>query len=94
MTHQPTDACHDVHCYSCHVDEIGTGFIVCGECGHLYRTAGDLRRAYRRRFREVHKRWQEFDIITARLPGYRAWWRILTIRVKNIHFCQHCIHDF
>lgn len=85
IRHEPTDACADVHCYSCHLDESGAGYIVCLECGHIYRTARDLRRAYRR---EVLRR-----------PGFGAprWWRIwraLTVRASRITFCQECIHDF
>lgn len=85
IEHEPTDACIDVHCHWHNVDELGTGYITCGECGHLYRTARDLRRAYRR---EVLSR-----------PGFGIslrWrlWRAMTIRARRIYFCQECIHDF
>lgn len=100
--HDPTDECADIHCYSHHVDEPGdSAYIVCGECFHAYRTARELRRAYRRGY------WQA----TSRPPtglggglfgrndewGPSLWvrvWRVLTIRAKNISFCQECIHDF
>lgn len=83
--HEPTEECLSVHCYSHMVDEEGSAYIGCYECGHLYRTAGALRRAYRR---EV-----------LRLPGHGIpfWWRLwraLTIRASQITFCQQCIHDF
>lgn len=76
-----------MHCYSHHVDEPGDGaYIWCFECGHVYRTAGDLRRAYRRQYWETSKHFGD--------PVWRRLWRVAAIRVKNIHFCQECIHDF
>lgn len=83
--HQPTAQCEDVHCYSHHVDEpTDKVYIACGECYHVYRTAGELRRAYRR------ASWQ----ISKTEPLLKRLRRILTIRVRDIYFCQHCIHDF
>lgn len=84
--HEPTDACASVHCHSHHVDENpGRYYIGCYECGHVYRTARELRRAYRR---------QSFTIPRYDIPWWRITWRALTIRARDIHFCQECIHDF
>lgn len=105
MTHEPTFDCNDVHCYSCNEDEDGPAYIACGECGHLYRTAGELRRAYRREFyriarkplpRPVHRLDDELfaGIDAEPIALWRVWWAMLTIRAKHIYFCQHCIHDF
>ena len=45
--HEPSKACGDTHCYMHNLDEPSTGaFRVCGECGHVYRTAEDLRMAW------------------------------------------------
>lgn len=86
--HAPTPSCDLVHCYSHNVDEwpeFGTWpYVTCGECGHVYLKARDLRKAYRR---EVMN-----------LPSGFSWWwavwRALTIRTSKIYFCQECIHDF
>lgn len=85
IAHEPTAACDAVHCYSHHVDEPGPGYIVCGECGHLYRTARELRRAYRRASLAI----PDYDV-----PRWRILWRAWTIRASSIFFCQECIHDF
>lgn len=82
--HDPINACRDVHCHSCNVDEPGYGFIRCAECGHLYRTAGELRRAYRTRLAGP----------ALGVPRWRRLWRALSIRASDISFCQECIHDF
>ena len=82
--HEPSDVCISVHCHWHNVDEPGTGYIGCGECGHLYRTACELRRAYRR---EVLR--PSFGV-----PLRWRLWRVLTIRASRISFCQECIHDF
>ncbi len=86
--HEPTDACYDQHCFSHHQDEDATGaYLVCGECFHVYRTPGELRRAYRCAFWTIENPWARPSL---------AWrvWRVLTIRAKRIYFCQYCIHDF
>jgi hypothetical protein len=45
--HQPSEACHGIHCYWHHVDEPGEGaYRACFECGHVYQTAEDLRQAW------------------------------------------------
>lgn len=48
--HDPTPACEGHHCYSHNIDEpigLRRPYQVCGECLHLYPTAGHLRRVYR-----------------------------------------------
>lgn len=84
--HEVTEACYPIHCHEHQVDEPGPGFLGCGECGHLYRTRGELRRAYRREFWRVSRTFHD--------PLWRRAWRVLTVREKHIYFCQHCIHDF
>lgn len=83
--HEPTDACIGIHCHSHMVDEEGIGYIFCGECGHVYRTAGQLRRAYRRGVMQGRR---------YGIPLRLCLWRALTVRAKQIFFCQECIHDF
>lgn len=83
--HEATDACIADHCHWHDVDEPGSGYILCGECGHLYRTARELRRAYRR------------AVMTRRRFGVSWWFCLLhavTVRAGRVSFCQHCIHDF
>ncbi|GAA4439665.1 hypothetical protein [Phytohabitans houttuyneae] len=51
--HEPgIPACEPAnHCFSCQRDEPAVrAYVVCGECGHVYRTARELRRACRREF--------------------------------------------
>lgn len=94
--HEPSDACHREHCYSCNVDEPGTGYIVCPECFHVYRTARELRRAYRRASWRLHRTPMPLpDFADDRGPRWgRLLWHLATVRARNINFCQHCIHDF
>jgi hypothetical protein len=99
--HDPDDGCEGYHCYSCGVDERGDAWEWCLECGHGYRTAKDLVRAYRREMWKLIKR--------GALPPHRqrlfrgnefepslveSLWRLLTIRAEKINFCQECHHDF
>jgi hypothetical protein len=79
--HEPDSGCNDVHCYACNIDEIGPGYLTCGECFHVYRSRGELRRLYRR---QLIRRQRRPHIV----------WRALTIRAADISFCPHCIHDF
>lgn len=45
--HEPGPECGDTHCYWHNVDEPAEGaYRVCGECGHVYRTAEALRAAF------------------------------------------------
>lgn len=83
--HEPSDQCWGLHCYSCHVDEPAEpSFLICGECGHVYRTARELRRAYRRQL-----------VLTKMfgVPWRSIIARALTARARRILFCQHCTHD-
>ncbi len=88
VQHEPADACYEAHCFWHHVDEPSRpgDYLVCGECFHVYRTAGELRRAYRREFWRVSRRFGDAWVLRV--------WRVLTIRAKKIYFCQFCIHDF
>ncbi|MBX6386537.1 MAG: hypothetical protein IRZ07_26775 [Microbispora sp.] len=80
--HAPTDACHGVHCYAHHVDEPDAGaYRVCLECGHAYRTPGELRSAYRRTVLAVP---------AAGVPWWWRWWRAATARATQIDYCPHC----
>lgn len=94
--HEPSAACHDVHCFAHNVDEPGPGYLGCQECFHLYRTPRDLRRAHRANCRQaIHKEWWTTEPFWAVL---RAWiscrWHLLTVRAKDIYFCPECGHDF
>jgi hypothetical protein len=97
--HEPTELCNPYHCEWHHVDEVDErkngreSYLWCGECFHLYRTPGELRRAYRRVVREMERDAPMFGDEYKR-GKLRAWWQMLTIRAKKIHFCQYCTHDF
>jgi len=87
MPHPPTDGCADDHCYFHHEDEpLVPGsiyYIVCGECMHLYRTAGELERAY---------------VENMPQPGPDAngfvWPEIRPQPAEEIFFCPYCAHNF
>lgn len=88
--HEPTIRCNDVHCYSCMEDETGPAYIVCGECGHRYRTARELRKAYRRMLWRVGRRSQFLD----KMPLRQILVLWVKTRAKTVWTCQHCGHDF
>ena len=99
--HEPDQLCHPDHCYICHIDEPGEGYIRCFECKHLYKTKRDLRKAYRRELIGGMKFSRKFGIKTPfwRSTSFspsrvRVWWMLLTVRASKITFCQHCVHDF
>jgi len=86
--HLPED-CPDVrqHCSWHNIDEPQQpgDYRTCGECGHIYRTARDLRWAYRR------DAWRM-------AYGYGDWLTYmlaaLTVRASRILCCVYCGHDF
>lgn len=108
-THEPGSELCDpkLHCHSCNVDEPGgPAFEWCLECGHVYRTARDLRRAYRRAWTQLTfnrpKGVGQFDDLFApAVSGFGSrrhelwgWLRSRFVRAKDITFCQECTHDF
>ncbi len=101
--HEPSEWCADVHCYSHSVDEDTTGaYIVCFECGHVYKTRRSLTWAYRKEFWRVsspHSLPAAPDGVwgapATRGPAFaERLWHVLTIRASKIPFCQECMHDF
>lgn len=51
---------------------------LCGECGHVYQTPGDLLRIWRREADQYGWSW------------VRRWTR----SANKIYFCPLCLHDF
>lgn len=93
--HEPTAACHDIHCYIHNVDEPGPGYVSCGECFHLYRSAGDLRRAHRCAMCQAMR--ADLKLLvgdTWRSSWWRFLWHLLTVRAEKIYSCPFCGHDF
>src|SRR6266704_254167 len=94
--HEPTDACSPLHCYVHQVDEPaparGRVYLVCGECGHLYRTAWHLRLADWRAYRRATRRWAR--PAASWLAYWRGWWRTVMLRPDRIYSCPHCAADF
>lgn len=88
--HDPTAECFGRHCHIHNVDEPDDrAYQVCLECGHVYRTAGALRRDYRREYWRVAS-----DDQFGREPLWRRLRRVATVRASRVSFCQHCVHDF
>lgn len=72
------------------VEPVDGAYLVCFECGHVYPTAGALRRDYRREY------WRVSGIAGA-YPPIPLWRRLrsaVTVRVSRVTFCPHCVHDF
>lgn len=94
--HEIADDCAQVHCHVHNVDERDdNAYICCIECGHVYRTAGALRRAYRRKsflLLDWSDPWFRSNDLYASV--LRVLWRALTIRARDIFFCQMCSHNF
>lgn len=87
--HEFSTDCWEVHCVMHGLDEVGSGYRRCGECGHLYDSARELRRLYRRGYWEaLHSGW------VAKPFNVKRLWHLVTIRASRIAFCQLCMHDF
>jgi hypothetical protein len=93
-----------LHCHSHNRDEAGPAYIACGECGHLYRSARSLRRAYRRVHGQILRHgWRKAPwlphrsappFIDSRVERIWIWLRSRFVRASSITFCQECTHDF
>jgi hypothetical protein len=93
--HEPSAVCHEIHCYVHNVDEPGPGYLGCGECFHLYRTVGELRRAYRATmWRATRGDLWLFMGDAWHWSWWRFLWHLLTVRAGKIYSCPHCSHDF
>lgn len=77
-THEPTEACWDVHCHWHRRDE-QPGYATCYECGHTYASAWSIRWAY-----AVGFGW----------GGWRGFCRRLFTPATEIFFCPLCAHSF
>jgi hypothetical protein len=64
--HDVSEQCKSMHCECHHVDEPEPGYLACGECLHLYRTARALRRAYRRKAFKIF--WEDLRGRGPKLP--------------------------
>lgn len=82
--HPWSTACADVHCSIHDIDEVRRGYRWCIECGHVYWTARELRRLYRRSY------WR----VDAEAPLWLRLWTVVSVRASRIGFCQYCPHDF
>lgn len=89
VEHEESDRCAGYHCLSCGVDEDGPHYRACFECGHLYRSQRELRRAYRRVIKDHHG-----DDHRSLVEGWHHWRARWLTRASQIHFCQECSHDF
>jgi len=76
--HEPSPECADVHCWWHNVDEPDGGYRACLECRHVYRTAEDLREA-----------WRE-EVTAAALPGTV----VVVPVADEIFACPLCCHDW
>lgn len=93
--HEPTVACHDIHCFIHNVDEPGVGYLTCPECFHLYRSRRELRRAHRAAMWPAMRGELKLFMGDAWRPSWwRFVWHLLTVRASKIYSCPECAHDF
>lgn len=93
--HAVTEHCKEVHCHFHERDEPGSGWQICGECGHLFQTADDLVREFRKMIWAGIK----FDGIRWRSDGFSVstWSQLKTmwkVKASSITFCPFCAHDW
>jgi hypothetical protein len=103
--HHSNDECRPYHCAWHEVDEPLEGYLLCGECFHIFVTEEELveadyamRSEARQRHRDVRDV-QALDADTARVlqllspatpPALPGGRRA----AENIYACPHCAHDF
>lgn len=96
LLHELQTDCYDIHCMVHGVDEIPGprgAWRRCLECGHLVQSAEELVR----RYQEEHHNLLGVSLAPGKmtwLDKLREWWRVKTITVDKIYFCQECLHDW
>jgi len=78
--HEPTAACDDWHCHIHGVDEPPPWYLVCGECGHGYRSEGELL--------------EDFNMQVIAALNEDGGERPIVADPDAIAFCAWCAHDF
>lgn len=95
LLHELQTDCYEIHCMAHGVDEVPGprgAWRRCLECGHLVQSAEELVRRYREEWDQLDKSgWLPEPSWWQRL---REWWRVKTITVDKIYFCQECLHDW
>lgn len=109
LVHEPTDACNrlrgSVHCWIHNVDEPYKGaYRVCFECKHVYRTARELRRDYRKTMTQLtFYRYPDMPgprpvIRNQGFGSWRTdlwyWFKSRFRRASRVYSCMQCSHDF
>lgn len=88
--HEVSADCELVHCFTHQIDEIEPpdgGYIVCGECFHVFNTARDLIEEFIRMTQDLK------DQSVLDFTG-TARYDIPVPPVEMIFFCPFCAHDF
>jgi hypothetical protein len=81
VPHQAEDSCQGLHCFSHDEDEPGEPcYRLCGECFHVFPTAGDL----------VQDHNAEVQVMMARWGGNL----LMAADVGEIFSCPWCAHDW
>lgn len=95
LLHELQTDCYEIHCMVHGVDEVPGprgAWRRCWECGHLVQSAEELVRRYREEWGQLDKSgWLPEPSWWQRV---REWWRVKTITVDKIYFCQECLHDW
>lgn len=77
--HEPTVECAPSHCWTHNVDEPSDGYLLCGECGHMFLTPEELIAA--------DLNWREESLAYGRMDNTAK-------DPEKIYSCPHCTHDF
>lgn len=93
--HEVHDLCKEVHCHYHGRDEPGSGWQICLECGHLFATADDLVREFRKMIWDGIKfdgiRWRSDGMNVSTWHQLKVMWKV---KASSILFCPFCAHDF
>lgn len=77
---------------------VGDVYRVCLECGHVYNTAKELKKAYRKNnscsWKELRCMKRELNMTLMDCVKDKLSIKKFIIPADEIFFCQYCIHDF
>lgn len=81
--HDVSSVCSGLHCWEHDVDEVGPGYIRCGECYHVWPTAAALLLAHNLLMARVY-------MASDHVPD-KNW---ITTNPRVVYSCPGCSHDF
>lgn len=94
VPHEPTDDCWEWHCVIHDLDEVGDGYLRCGERGHLYLTRRELRTKYRRMIWGIDGFRHPLGQGGFSKPIWVQLWDMATVKADEVYWCMECAHNF